>query len=143
RERLRRADRTRGGQRADGEGARRGRVLAWAVADDRVLDLYRPRDRHVDLDDASVRGRQERLLAALAVRPAPGRRGAAPDAARQQGTDAPAEGVPDEGGAVRYVSPLLAGAVRGAPATRDDGCRGAPAPVRATRRDRAPRTEPR
>ena len=59
--------------------------LARSVADHRVLDLHRPRDRHVDLDVASGRGRQERLLAALAVRPAHGRRGAAPDAARQQG----------------------------------------------------------
>ncbi len=75
RQRVRRADRAWRGQRADGQGARGGRVLERAVADHRLLDLHRARHRHGDVDDPPEGGGGVRVLAALPLRPAQGRRG--------------------------------------------------------------------
>ncbi len=82
RRRLRGADRDGRGQPADGEGARRGRRLGRAVAGDRLQPLHRARDRHgAGHAAAEARGRL-RLLAAVALRPAPRRPGRAPLRAR-------------------------------------------------------------
>ena len=46
-------------------GTPRGRGVAGAVADHRVLHLHRPRHRHADVDGPPEGGRAERVLAAL------------------------------------------------------------------------------
>ena len=71
RQRLRRADRDRGQRHADHEGARRGRGLARPQPCHRLLDVHRPRNRHVAVDEPHERRRAIRVLAAvplLAVR---------------------------------------------------------------------------
>ena len=67
RQRLRRPDLDGRQRPPDDQGAPRGRRLAGPVARHRLLDLHRPRHRHVQVDDPPEGRRPLRLLAAVPV----------------------------------------------------------------------------
>ena len=73
RRRLRRADRDGRRHAAHGQGARRGRGAPGPVARDRLLDVHRARDRHVDQHVPPEGSGRRRLLAAVSLRSAAAR----------------------------------------------------------------------
>ena len=76
RQRLRRADRDGGEQRAGARGHARGGGLLRNVADPGVLAVHRPRHRHAPRHEAGGARRGLRLLAAVPLRSDDARRGA-------------------------------------------------------------------
>ena len=104
RQRLHRAGRDRCERHPDGQGVRGGGGVAGTVADHRLLDVHRPRDRHADLDDAPARRRALGLLAAVPL-PSRHRRAHAAVPSRQQGAVDPAGRLPRRRGTVRDARP--------------------------------------
>ena len=137
RQRVRRPDLD-GRQRPAGhQGAARGRRLAGALAGHRLLDLHRPRHRHVQVDDPPEGRRALGLLAALPVPPVRGRARPPPVQARLEAAVDPRRRLRRHRDPLRHPRPhpprASGRARRAGPGRR----RRAVALLRAARRDRA------
>ncbi len=93
RQRVRRQGRHGFERCADGAGLYRGRVLRRAQHHHRLQPLHRPRHQHDHGQRSAEESRGQRLLAADALRSAPGNPRAEPVAARLQGAQDPAAGL--------------------------------------------------